>query len=124
EELIELYSKALAVYYAPHDEDYGYVTLEAFASGKPVLAGTDSGGVLEFVRHEENGLVVEPTSDAFGHAANRLIENKEWAAGLGENGFSFIQQSGLLESGWDTVIDGLLSPLEQDSCKTAVGCGA
>ena len=30
DELVELYADALAVVYAPFDEDYGYVTLEAF----------------------------------------------------------------------------------------------
>ncbi len=29
QKLIELYSNALGVYFAPYDEDYGYVTLEA-----------------------------------------------------------------------------------------------
>ena len=29
EDLLKLYSEAFAVYYAPHDEDYGFVTLEA-----------------------------------------------------------------------------------------------
>ena len=66
EDLIDLFAKARAVYYAPYQEDYGYVTLEAMASAKPVIAAKDSGGVLEFVRHEENGLVVDPNSDSVG----------------------------------------------------------
>ena len=111
ETLLDLFSKALAVYYAPHDEDYGYVTLEAMASGRPVIAGEDSGGVLEFVKHEVNGLVVEPTTDAIGHAVNRLVENKEEAKALGQAGLKFIQDSGLKTSGWDNVVDKLLSPL-------------
>lgn len=113
EELLNLYSRALAVYYAPHNEDYGYVTLEAFASSKPVLTAHDSGGVLEFVVHERNGLIVEPTSDAMGHAANRLIERKDWAAELGRSGRVLIETSGMLEGGWDRVIDNLLSPLKR-----------
>ena len=32
-----------------YDEDYGYITLEAFFAGKPVITHTDSGGPLEFV---------------------------------------------------------------------------
>ena len=31
EELLNLYANCLAVYYAPFDEDYGYVTLELFS---------------------------------------------------------------------------------------------
>ena len=33
---------ASAVIYAPYDEDYGYVTLQAFLAGKPVITTTDS----------------------------------------------------------------------------------
>ena len=72
EELLDLFANCLAVYYAPYDEDYGFVTLEAFASGKPVVTASDSGGVLEFVRDEYNGLIVEPSEQAVAQAVNRL----------------------------------------------------
>lgn len=111
DELLNLYANALAVYYAPHNEDYGYVTLEAFASGKPVVTAHDSGGVLEFVRHEENGLIAEPTTDAIGRAINRLIEDKEFARTLGAAGRADIDEKPLAASGWDHVVERLLSPL-------------
>ena len=41
--LIELYANALAVVYPPFDEDFGYVTLEAFLSKKPVITTSDAG---------------------------------------------------------------------------------
>jgi glycosyltransferase involved in cell wall biosynthesis len=116
EDLIELYAKALAVYYAPHNEDYGYVTLEAMASSKPVITAHDSGGVLEFVKHAENGLVLDPTTDAIGHGINKLVEDKELARKLGETGRKFIDESGLPESGWDKVTARLLSPLSEGGC--------
>ena len=47
--LVALYRDALAVSYAPFDEDYGYVTLEAFLAGRPVITAADSGGTLQFV---------------------------------------------------------------------------
>ncbi len=115
EELISLYSNALAVYFAPFDEDYGYVTLEAFASSKPVITAKDSGGVLEFVKHEENGLVLEPNSDAIGHGINKLVADKSAAKEMGLRGRRFIEQSGILTHGWEQVIAKLLSPLEADS---------
>lgn len=111
EDLINLYAGSLAVYYAPHNEDYGYVTLEAFASSKPVVTAEDSGGVLEFVKDNENGLVVTPDSDAIGHAVNRLVEDKEYAHTLGRAGRTLIDGLGIQEKGWDEVIAGLLSPL-------------
>ena len=48
-ELADLYARCLAVFYAPVDEDYGMVPLEAFLSEKPVLTTTDAGGPLEVV---------------------------------------------------------------------------
>ena len=51
-----------AVLYAPYDEDYGYITLQAFAAGKPVVTTSDAGAVLEWVTDDENGLVAEPTA--------------------------------------------------------------
>ncbi len=113
DELLNLYGNALAVYYAPFDEDYGYVTLEAMASSKPVITAHDSGGTLEFIKDMESGLVVEPTSDAIGHGVNKLVEDKGLAAKLGSCGRLFIEQSGLNRHGWDQIIEGLLSPLKR-----------
>ena len=112
EELIDLYSKSLAVYYAPFDEDYGYVTLEAMASGKPVITAVDSGGVLEFVKDGECGIIVEPTTDSIGHGINKLVENKPWAAELGAAGKAKIESLSSQLQSWDYVVDGLLSPLK------------
>ena len=120
QELLDLYANALAVYYAPFDEDYGYVTLEGFSSSKPIITAHDSGGVLEFVKHEYNGLIVEPTTDEVGKAVNRLVEDREFAAELGRNGRAFIEESGLTKKGWDSVVDGLLSPLNNQAPITKV----
>ena len=61
DELINLYAGSLAVVYAPFDEDYGHVTLEAFLCAKPVITATDPGGTLEFVVDDQNGLVLRPS---------------------------------------------------------------
>ncbi len=111
EELLDLYANAFAVYYGPYNEDYGYVTLEAMASGKPVITAHDSGGVLEFITDQENGIVVDPTTDAIGHGINGLLADRDRAAQMGLNGLRKIKELGVLESGWDKVIAGLLSPL-------------
>ena len=124
ETLLDLYARSLAVYYAPHDEDYGYVTLEAMASSKPLITAVDSGGILEFVRHEENGLVLEPNTDAIGHGVNRLVEDRELAARMGRRGREILDAAGLSEGGWDPVIAGLLSPLEQAPAQDAAARSA
>jgi glycosyltransferase involved in cell wall biosynthesis len=66
EEKVALYAGARAVVYPPFGEDLGYVTLEAFLAGKPVVTTTDAGGPTEFVRDGINGFVA---ADAAGMAA-------------------------------------------------------
>ncbi len=84
------------------------------ASSKPVITATDSGGVLEFVTHEENGLIVEPTSEKIGLAVNRLVEEEGFASRLGEAGRRILTELGVEQAGWDSVVDGLLSPLREE----------
>jgi glycosyltransferase involved in cell wall biosynthesis len=115
DELLHLYSEALAVYYAPHDEDYGYVTLEAMASGKPVVTAKDSGGVLEFIVHERNGLVAEPDIHSISAAMNRLVENPDFATELGQAGSAMIDELKVKERGWDFIVDSLLEPLSSSA---------
>jgi glycosyltransferase involved in cell wall biosynthesis len=101
--LIELYAGCLAVLFAPYQEDYGYVTLEAFLSRKPVITAHDSGGTLEFVDDGVNGFVCEPTPAALAGAVNRLAEDRSLAAALGDRGHSIA--AGIT---WDHVVDRLV----------------
>ena len=107
DELVALYAGALAVYYAPFDEDYGYVTVEAFRSAKPVLTTSDSGGVLEFVRDGENGFVCRP-GDArrLAERLDQLAAEPELGARLGRAGAERVRGIG-----WDAVVDRLLGGL-------------
>ena len=101
--LIDLYAGALATVYTPYDEDFGYVTLESFLAGKPVVTTNDSGGPLEFVEHDVNGLVCEPTSEALAAAINRLHGDRSRAAALGEAG-----RERARAITWDGVIEQLV----------------
>jgi len=85
--LIELYAGCRAVLFAPYQEDYGYVTLEAFLSRKPVITASDSGGTLEFVVDGVNGYICDPTADALAAAVNRLGAEPALAAALGDRGY-------------------------------------
>ena len=100
--LIELYAGCRAVLFAPYQEDYGYVTLEAFLSRKPVITARDSGGTLEFVVDGVNGYVCEPTSDTLADAVNRLAKDAALAASLGARGHSVAANIT-----WDNVVDRL-----------------
>jgi glycosyltransferase involved in cell wall biosynthesis len=103
DELIALYAGALAVVYAPYDEDYGYVTLEAFLCAKPVITATDSGGTLEFVVNDQNGVVCAPEPAAIGAAVAGLAADRTRAAQLGQAGLARARQIT-----WDGVVERLL----------------
>src|SRR3954466_197225 len=85
--LLELYAGALAVLYPPFDEDFGYVTLEAFLSRKPVITATDSGGPNEFVVDGLNGFAVAPEPEPIATAINTLARDRSRAASMGDAGF-------------------------------------
>lgn len=87
EELVALYAEALAVVFAPYDEDYGYVTLEAFLARKPVITTTDAGGPLEFVEDGTTGVICPPDPEALAAAVARLDANRSLAAALGAAGY-------------------------------------
>jgi glycosyltransferase involved in cell wall biosynthesis len=103
DDLISLYAGCRAAYYAPLNEDYGYVTVESFLSRKPVVTTTDAGGPLEFVSAGETGLVAEPAPESIAAAIDEL-----WA--LPEARLREMGEAGLLrvrDINWDTVIDKL-----------------
>ncbi len=78
EELAELVSNALACCTLPYREDsLGYVTMEAFACGKPVVTTSDAGGLLEIVSHGNTGYVCQPNAQALGEAFGHLISKPE-----------------------------------------------
>jgi glycosyltransferase involved in cell wall biosynthesis len=101
--LLDLYKDALAVLYTPFDEDYGYVTLEAFLAGKPVITATDAGGPLEFVQNDVNGFICAPAPEAVAQAINQLAGDRARAASLGRAGFE--RARGIT---WDGVISQLV----------------
>lgn len=84
--LIEHLARCRAVIFPPFNEDYGFVTVEAFMCGKPVITCTDSGGPAELVRDSENGFVTAPTPEALAVAMRRLIDDRNLAIRLGEAG--------------------------------------
>ena len=104
ERLIALYGGALAVVFPPYEEDYGYVTLEAFLAHKPVITATDSGGPLEFVVDGVNGRICAPDPDAFADAINALAHDRRRAADMGDAGYERARAIS-----WDAVIEKLVS---------------
>lgn len=83
EALVDALARCRAVCFPPFDEDYGFVTVEAFASRKAVVTCTDSGGPAELVRDGVTGFVVEPTAGAVAGALGRLVDDPALAERLG-----------------------------------------
>ncbi len=101
-DLLKLYSECLGVCFPPIDEDYGYITLEAFLSKKPIVTCRDSGGVLEFVKEGENGFICDVSAEQLGKRFDELYKNKEMAKEMGNAGFDIVK-----DICWDNVIDEL-----------------
>jgi len=105
--LLDLYAGCRAAYYAPLNEDYGYVTVEAYLSKKPVVTTTDAGGPLEFVTDGEDGLVTAPEPEAIAAAIDRLWQMP--AARLADMGEAGRRR--VADISWDHVIDRLTESL-------------
>jgi glycosyltransferase involved in cell wall biosynthesis len=85
-QLIDHFARCRAVCFLPFDEDYGFVTVEAFASCKPVITCTDSGGPAELVSDGVSGYVCAPRPETVATAMRELMQNAELAARMGRIG--------------------------------------
>jgi Glycosyltransferase len=103
QELVDLYAACRAVYYAPVDEDYGFVTVEAFGAARPVVTTNDAGGVLEFVQDGVNGYILEPEPQGIAKAIDRLASDAGLAERLGRAGQPLVK-----DITWDNVVSKLV----------------
>jgi glycosyltransferase involved in cell wall biosynthesis len=102
-ELIDLYSRAGALFYGPIGEDYGYATLEAFYSKKPVITCHDSGGILEFVDPGVTGWVTDTDPRSIAASIEDALSSKEESRRRGEAGREKIRPIS-----WNHVLETLL----------------
>jgi glycosyltransferase involved in cell wall biosynthesis len=84
--LLDHLARCRAVVFPTFNEDYGFVTVEAFMSGKPVLTCRDSGGPAELVRDGENGYVTDAAPEAVARAMRAVMADRTLAVRLGETG--------------------------------------
>jgi glycosyltransferase involved in cell wall biosynthesis len=103
--LLTCYARCLAVFYAPFNEDYGYVTLEAMLAAKPVVTTDDSGGPLEFVSHQETGICVPATPEMIARELDRLAEYPDFAKEMGQKGQKRYKKMNI---SWNHVLSTLL----------------
>jgi glycosyltransferase involved in cell wall biosynthesis len=104
---VEMLAGARAVAYLPVDEDsYGYVTLEAMMSGRPVITCEDSGGVLALVEDGVTGIVAAPNAGSLARAMDLFADDDAVAMAQGSAGKKLVEDLGL---SWDHVISRLLA---------------
>jgi glycosyltransferase involved in cell wall biosynthesis len=102
-QMLDHLAKCRAVCFPPFDEDYGFVTTEAFASHKPVVTCTDSGGPAELVIEGVNGKVCAPTPAGLAAGLRELMNDAAAAERMGRAGFAVVT-----EMTWPRAIDRLL----------------
>jgi glycosyltransferase involved in cell wall biosynthesis len=81
--LLDQLSRCRAVCFPASQEDYGLVTVEAFASSKAVITCSDSGGPAELVTNDKNGYITEPSASALAKAMVFITEQQSLAERLG-----------------------------------------
>lgn len=106
-ELARYVNGALACAYLPRQEDsVGYVTMEAFTAGKPVLTASDSGGVLAIVADGETGWVATPEPRSLAAALDAATRHPRRTA---ERGAAAREAWRKLDVTWPATIARLLS---------------
>jgi glycosyltransferase involved in cell wall biosynthesis len=107
EQKVEYLADCLAAAYLPLDEDsYGYPSIEASHSGKPILTTTDAGGVMELVQHQYNGLICEPNPESVALGLDQLYNDRHLTEQMGQNALKRLEELGI---NWDRVLSRLLA---------------
>ena len=106
EELIDLYADALVVPFVTEREDFGFITLEAFNSSKPVITCNDSGEPSYIVRDGESGFISPPDPKAIASKLEYFYDHPETAKKMGERGKESVR-----DITWNKVSEKLLSEL-------------
>ena len=103
DDLLDRYSKAIAIPFLPLHEDFGYITVEAFKSKKPVITCIDSGEPSRIVQNGVNGYVVDPDPKMIGEKMDYLARHPDEARLMGERGSISVQ-----DLTWERVVEKLL----------------
>ena len=92
DELLMQLGRCRAVCFPAQAEDYGLVTVEAFASGKAVVTCADSGGPAELVRDGENGFVTSPDASSLAAKLASLVDDRDLAERLGATALADVSE--------------------------------
>lgn len=101
DELKPLYFKAADIFSLPSTnlaESFGIVNLEAMAAGVPIVA-SNIGGIPDVVKHDENGLLAEPSNaQSLADEISRLLDDESLRNKMGANGLLKVQ-----DYSWDKI---------------------
>jgi len=109
------YRRCFATLFTAFNEDWGLVVIEAMATAKPCVAA-DRGGPREIVKHEVDGLLAEPSPDAFAAAMLRLAAEP----GLRER-IAGEAPAAAARFGWPRFVEALDAALESGVREAAAG---
>ncbi len=88
QKLGRLYREADVVTLVSEDEGFGLVLVEAGATGRPVVAAR-SGGIVDIVGHDRNGLLFTVGDrDGLAEALKRILVDRDLRTRLGDGGFT------------------------------------
>ncbi|MET3837871.1 glycosyltransferase involved in cell wall biosynthesis [Brevundimonas sp. UYEF29] len=105
-ELADYVNNATAVAYIPFKEDsYGYVTMEAFEAGKPVITCVDAGELLDIVHDQKTGFVTGPNLEELAAAMAAMVGNPALAKRMGGDARHLWRAADI---SWSANIDTLL----------------
>ena len=102
-DLKNLYSKCFAVFYAPYDEDFGFVSYESAMFGKPIVTTDDSGYVFDVVSKGDFGVFSKPDPICMAQQVNSLWQSGDKYLTLQENAFKLKNHNS-----WFTIVDKFL----------------
>ena len=98
QDLVDLFKATDIVVIPSRNEPFGIVTLEAWASNKAVVV-TKSGGPREFVWHDNDGYLVDTSSEGIAWGVNAAFSNFSHANYMGERG----RVKAAFQFSWDKI---------------------
>lgn len=120
-EILELMERAtIFVFPSIWPETLGIVGLEAMARGVPVVA-SDVGGVRQWLRHGENGLLVPPKdAPGFARAIHSLLDRPDRLLAMGQAGIDTVRAGFLPRHHLDKLL-GVYTQVSRDTQGPAAG---
>ncbi|MEE9441555.1 MAG: glycosyltransferase family 4 protein [candidate division Zixibacteria bacterium] len=87
QKLAKLYQECDAVLLVSENEGFGLVLVEAGLTGRPTI-GANSGGIVDFIKHNRNGLLIEVGDHkALAEGMKSIITDRQLRNRLGEGAY-------------------------------------